>query len=569
MTVARRRPVGAELIGGGADFRVWAPDRKSVSVTIDGADVPLDRESDGHFRGFVADARAGTRYRFRLDGEQETYPDPASRFQPEGPHGPSAIVDSQYRWCDANWHGVDPKSLVIYEMHIGTFTREGTWRAAIEQLAPLADLGINLLEVMPVNEFPGRFGWGYDGVDIWAPTHLYGTPDDFRGFVDAAHALGLGVILDVVYNHFGPDGCYWKKFAKDYFTGEKNEWGDVINFSVAGVRELIAENAGYWIEEFHLDGLRLDATQSIHDRSPEHIIAEIVRKAHHAARDRGIVIVAENEPQDVVLIKSYGVDAMWNDDWHHSAMIAATGLREAYYTDYRGTADEFITMAKSGFLYQGQWYSWQKHNRGTFSGDIAREKFICFLQNHDQIANSTGERIQFRTSPGILRALTALLLLGPNTPMLFQGQEFASPAPFLYFADHKPELAAAVEKGRHDFMRQFPSIDVDELPAPHDPSTFERCKLDHSRKNAEAIALHRELLQLRRPIESVDGTELSERAFMLQFDDDRLLIINLGPEMEMAPKDGWGVLWSSEPVSLWRIPAESAVLLETIRYTRS
>ncbi|HEY8181572.1 MAG TPA: malto-oligosyltrehalose trehalohydrolase [Thermoanaerobaculia bacterium] len=574
MSLTRRRPVGAELIGDGADFRVWAPDRKSVSVVIDGSDFPLVRETDGHFRGFVAKARAGTRYRLRLDREKEKFPDPASRFQPDGPHGPSMVVDPAYPWRHAAWRGVNPKALVIYEMHIGTFTPEGTLRSAIDQLQPLADLGINLLEVMPVNEFPGRFGWGYDGVDLWAPSHLYGTPDDFRLFVDSAHARGLGVILDVVYNHFGPDGCYLKNFAKDYFTSEKNEWGDVINFGVDGVREFIAENAGYWIEEFHIDGLRLDATQSIHDQSPEHIIKVIQRKAREAARDRPIVIVAENEPQDVALIKSYGVDAMWNDDWHHSAMVAATGEREAYYTDYRGAPEEFVTMAKSGFLYQGQWYSWQKSYRGTPSGDIPHEKFVCFLQNHDQIANSaTGERIQFRTSPGIVRALTALLLLGPDTPMLFQGQEFASSAPFLYFADHKPELASAVEKGRRQFMTQFPSIATDKLAPPHDPATFERCKLDHSEreKHVDAVALHRELLQLRRPITRVDGAVLNEHAFFLRFDDDRMLIINLGPAFELddVPEGRWEVRWSSEPVSLWRIPAESAVLLEAVRYTRS
>jgi maltooligosyltrehalose trehalohydrolase len=574
MSLTRRRPVGAELIGDGADFRIWAPDRKNISVVIDGSDFPLVRETDGHFRGFVAKARAGTRYRFRLDREKEAYPDPASRFQPDGPHGPSMVVDPAYTWRHQTWRGVNPKALVIYEMHIGTFTRGGTWRSAIDQFAPLADLGINLLEIMPVSEFPGRFGWGYDGVDLWAPSHLYGTPDDFRLFVDSAHAHGLGVILDVVYNHFGPDGCYLKNFAKDYFTSQKNDWGDAINFGLDGVREFIAENAAYWIEEFHLDGLRLDATQSIQDRSPEHIIATIQQKSREAAPERPIVIVAENEPQDVVLIQSYGLDAMWNDDWHHSAMVAATGEREAYYTDYRGTADEFVAMAKSGFLYQGQWYSWQKNNRGTPSGDIPPEKFVCFLQNHDQIANSaTSERIQFRTSPGLVRALTALLLLGPNTPMLFQGQEFASSAPFLYFADHKPELARAVEKGRREFMTQFPSIATDKLAPPHDPATFERCRLDHSEreKHADAVAMHRELLRLRRPVARVDGEVLNEHAFFLRLDDERMLIVNLGAQFELnaVPEGRWEVRWSSEPVSLWHIPAEAAVLLEAVRYTRA
>lgn len=230
---------------------------------------------------------------------------------------------------------------------------------------------------MPVSEFPGRFGWGYDGVDPWAPTRLYGSPDDFRAFVDAAHGLGLGVILDMVYNHFGPDGCYWREFAADYFTDKfTNEWGEAINFANEGVREYFAENAGYWIEEFHLDGLRLDATQSIHDDSAEHIIARIQRRARDAAGDRRIFTVAENEGQNVMLIQNFGVDAMWNDDWHHSAMVAATGRNEAYYTDYRGKPQEFVSMAKHGFLYQGQRYSWQKHRRGSASLDIDPQRSV-------------------------------------------------------------------------------------------------------------------------------------------------------------------------------------------------
>ncbi len=598
-SLSRRRPIGAELIGGGVDFRVWAPDHRDGSVVIDGSDFTLERERDGHFRGFVAEARAGTRYRFRFDGARETFPDPASRFQPEGPHGPSVVVDPEaYRWRSPDW--VRPTELVIYELHIGTFTRDGTWRAAAEKLEPLAAMGINLLEIMPVNDFPGRFGWGYDGADLWAPTRLYGTPDDFRSFVDSAHALNLGVILDVVYNHFGPDGSYVKQFAASYFSNRYvNEWGEAINFDgpgCEGVREFFSQNAGYWVEEFRLDGLRLDATQSIHDRSEEHILSLISRCARESAAKRDIFIVAENETQDVRLIKRYGIDALWNDDWHHAAMVALGRQREAYYTDYRGKAQEFVSMARHGFLYQGQRYSWQKHRRGTPALDIPAEKFVCFLQNHDQIANSaTGGRIHDLTSPGRFRALTALLLLGPNTPMLFQGQEFAASSPFFYFADHKPELAAGVAKGRKEFMKQFRSIVpiVDQLASPQDPATFERCKLDHSERETqtEAVALHRDLLRLRRelPKSDVDGSVLGEQAFLLRFGDDRLLIVNLGeaialdvaPEPLLAPpKDHrWELVWSSESHEYggagliavefdddpsWRIPGEAAVLLKAV-----
>jgi len=592
--ITRRRAVGAEIIEGGVDFRLWAPDRKNVSVVIDGRAIPLDREADGHFRGIVADAREGTRYRFRLDDDDKLYPDPASRFQPDGPHGNSEVVDpAAYQWSDGAWSSVDKHNLVIYEMHIGTFTVEGTWRAAIDHLGALRDTGINLLEVMPVHEFPGRFGWGYDGVDLWAPSHLYGQPDDFRAFVDAAHAHGLGVILDVVYNHFGPDGCYLRQFTKDYFTKKYvNDWGESINFDgdgSAGVRELVSENAAMWIDEFHLDGLRLDATQSINDASDEHVLALIARRARAAAPERSIFLVAENEPQDVALIDDYGLDALWNDDWHHAATVAATGRREAYYTDYFGTPQEFVSMAQFGFLYQGQYYSWQEEPRGTSSLHLSPRQLVCFTQNHDQIANSGhGERLQQLTSAGRFRALTALLLLGPNTPMLFQGQEFGASTPFLYFADHNPELAKAVGKGRREFLEQFPSLlqMKGQFAAPESEETFRRCKLDDRERvgSVEMIALHRDLIRLRREITgTVRGAVVADEAFVLRF-DDRLLIVNLGrevhldvvPEPLLAPpaKRKWELLWSSESPDYggtgtpqvettcgWCLPAQAAVLL--------
>ncbi|MEA2161973.1 MAG: maltooligosyltrehalose trehalohydrolase [Thermoanaerobaculia bacterium] len=565
-----------------------------MAVVIDDRAFPLDRETDGHFRGVIAQAGAGTRYRLRLDDDEKLYPDPASRFQPDGPHGDSEVIDpTAFVWHDREWEGVDAKNLVIYEMHIGTFTTEGTWRAAIEHLGALRDIGITLLEVMPIHEFPGRFGWGYDGVDLWAPVHLYGRPDDFRAFVDAAHQARLGVILDVVYNHFGPDGCYLRQFTKDYFTNKYvNDWGESINFDgpgSAGVRELVSENAAMWIAEFHLDGLRLDATQSINDASEEHVLALIARRAREAAGERTIFLVAENEPQDVVLIDRYGLDALWNDDWHHSAMVAATGQREAYYTDYFGTPQEFVSMAQYGFLYQGQRYSWQKAPRGTPSLHLAAEQLVCFTQNHDQIANSArGERLHQLTTPGRFRALTALLLLGPNTPMLFQGQEFGASSPFLYFADHNPELAKAVSEGRREFLEQFPSLRVlhGDFAPPDTEETFLRCKVDHRQRetNAAFVALHRDLLRLRSEMTGdVRGSVIGEKAFLLRF-DHRLLIVNLGgalaldvvPEPLLAPpaSRNWELRWSSEspdyggagtpPILIegkWRVPAEAAIVM--------
>jgi maltooligosyltrehalose trehalohydrolase len=582
-----RAMIGAQLTDGGVALRVWAPDQSKVSVVIEGTDIPMQPEPGGYFTALLGNAKAGTRYRLRPGDDAETYPDPASRFQPDGPHGDSVVVDERaYAWHDEAWRGPDPERLVIYEMHVGTFTHEGTWRAAIEHLRELRETGITMIEMMPVNEFAGEFGWGYDGVDLWAPSHLYGSPDDLRAFVDAAHQEDLAVTLDVVYNHLGPDGCYLRKFTDRYFTDRyKNEWGDALNFDgegCEGVREFIAGNAAYWIRDFHFDGLRIDATQSLLDGSKEHIIKTIVNRVRDAASGRRTFVVGENEPQHAHLITEYGLDALWNDDFHHAARVAATGKREAYYFDYRGAAQEFVSMAKMGFLFQGQRYAWQKKRRGTPSIGLPHHKLVDYLQNHDQIANSArGERLHQITSPGRYRALTALLLLGPHTPMLFQGQEFGASAPFQYFADHTGDLAEAVAKGRQEFLQQFQSIAASDTPLarPDDRATFEACKLDHAEREShrEHVALHRELLALRPSFAGpVEGAVLGEECFVLRF-RNRLLIINLGhelrldviPEPLLAPPLGatWEIEWASEEIApleredCWIIPAEAAVVM--------
>jgi maltooligosyltrehalose trehalohydrolase len=613
----RRLPVGAEVSAGeGVHFRVWAPRARRVGVVLEqggGASdvVELGVDDNGYFSGMAPQAAAGTLYRYRLDDDERLLPDPASRFQPEGPHGPSRVVDpSAFTWSDDGWPGLRLPGQVFYELHVGTFTREGTWEAAAGELPALAALGVTAVEVMPVAEFPGRFGWGYDGVDLFAPTRLYGEPDDFRRFVDRAHALGLGVVLDVVYNHFGPDGCYLREFAAAWFSERyRSEWGDVPNFDgvdAGPVREFFVANAGYWIDEFHLDGLRLDATQSIQDASDEHVVAALTRRARQAAGPRSIVVVAENEPQQVRLLRpaatgGHGVDALWNDDFHHAARVAVTGRHEAYYGDYRGTARELVATARHSFLYQGQRSSWQRKPRGTPTAGVPPARFVTYLQNHDQVANSAdGRRLHALTSPGRWRAITALLLLGPGTPLLFQGQEFAASAPFLYFADHKAELATAIRDGRAKFLSQFRTLAASltgRLPDPGAPSTFERCKLDARERDthAEAVALHRDLLALRRgdPLigaqTGVDGATLATRAFVLRWNGDaagpdRLLLVNLGaelsldvlPEPLLAPPPAltWDLLWCSEdpryggagtaPVESdagWWLPAEAAVLL--------
>src|SRR5581483_3230625 len=398
-SLQRRTTIGAEYLGDGrTQVRVWAPRAASIDFVVeDGASVPLAREERGYFSA-VVEAGPGTRYRFRIQGDDRLYPDPASRFQPDGPHGASEIIDpGSFAWTDADWRGARLEGQVAYELHVGTFTPEGTWAAAAAQLRELADVGITLVELMPVAEFDGRFGWGYDGVDLFAPTRLYGRPDDMRRFVDQAHAHGIAVILDVVYNHLGPSGNYVRQFATEYFSDKyDNEWGDALNFDgpdAGPVREFFVENAAYWIRDFHLDGLRLDATQQIYDQSPEHVVSEIGRRARAAAGSRSIVIVAENEPQDVRLVRpldegGYGLDALWNDDFHHAAMVALTGRAEAYYSDTRGEPQEFISAAKYGYLFQGQHYRWQRQSRGTPAWGLAPSAFVTYLQNHDQVANS-------------------------------------------------------------------------------------------------------------------------------------------------------------------------------------
>jgi len=621
----RRLSVGAEPRADGTHFRVWAPSSSSVAVVLSepggrpiGLPAPLTPHEDGYFQGLVDGARPGTLYWIALE-DGSRFADPASRFQPEGPHGPSEVIDPHvFAWTDAEWRGLEERKPIVYEMHVGTFTPDGTFASASRELAALAKLGVSIVEVLPLAEFPGRFGWGYDGVLGFAPTRLYGRPDDFKRFVNEAHAHGLGVVLDVVYNHFGPDGCYLERFSSTYFTEELTDWGRGVNFDgpgSSGVRDYVLANSRYWIEEFHLDGLRLDATQSIKDSSQPHILAEVAETVRQSARPRRTWIVGENEPQDATLLQpaergGCGLDALWNDDFHHAAMVALTGRREAYYTDYLGTPQEFIAAAKYGFLYQGQWYRWQHQPRGTVTRRLPASAFVAFLQNHDQVANSqAGLRVHKLSTPSKCRAMTALLLLGPWTPMLFQGQEFQASAPFLYFADHHGDLRQAVREGRREFLAQFPSLAVpaivDTVPDPGDPDSFARCKLDHAERDAHADVwrLHQELIALRRsdPAFSdadhfeVDGTVLAPQAFALRFsapgrDDrhdsfaDRLLVVNLGidtlldvlPDPLLSPYPGrqWRTLWSSEDPSYggagtpdlvqpdgWRLPPECALVL--------
>ena len=578
------RPIahGCTLTPDGARFRVWAETPRAVVLALgDGREVAMVAEAEGWFSAEVAGLEAGTRYGFRLDGGP-VLADPASRAQLGGPDGWSLVVDPDaYAWKVRDWTGIAPEGQVLYEMHVGTFTQRGTWAAAAERLEALARLGVTVVEMMPVAEFRGRFGWGYDGALPYAPIGLYGSPDDLRAFVDAAHGLGIGVILDVVYNHFGP-GNRFAEFSERWFTERyKNEWGASPNFDGPGseaVRDYIAENAAYWIGSFRFDGLRLDATQALFDATDEHIVARIAREAKAAAGGRGILLVGETEPQDTCLVRpqatgGYGLDALWNDDFHHAAHVALTGRREAYYHDYRGAPQEFVAAAKFGYLFQGQRYDWQDAPRGVAGLDLPASAFVTYLENHDQVANSgRGLRLHALAQPARLRALTALLLLAPQTPMLFQGQEFWASAPFHFFADQGPELDPLIAKGRAASLAQFASLKDEaartRLADPAAEATFTQCKLDwaEAERRAEALALHRDLLRLRRETAAfgagrVDGSPIGPEALLLRFRaeaaaDERLVLVNLGPDLAItsipdplfAPPHGtdWHPVWSSE-----------------------
>lgn len=591
-TQRRRLPIGTEVVAPNAiHARVWAPDHELVTLVLEAPErreIALARDAAGYHAALVDGVGVGARYRFKI-GDQ-LCADPASRFQPEGPHGPSQVVDpSAFAWTDGSWRGVEHDRHVLYEMHVGTFTPEGTWEAATAQLPFLAELGVTTLELMPVNEFAGRRNWGYDGVNLFAPTRAYGAPDDMRRFIDTAHRLRLAVIIDVVYNHFGPDGNSLFHVAPRFKTAERNEWGDALAFDEPGVREFFTANAGYWIGEYHADGLRLDATQAIPDDA---LIGQIAAAARAAGGGRKVFVVGENEPQNASLVTQHGLDALWNDDFHHTARVRATGVIDGYLHDYSGSPQELVSASLRGFLYQGQMYPWQRNPRGSDARAMKMTQFVHFLENHDQVANvGFGERLGELCDPATLRALTALLLLGPGLPMLFQGQETGSRAPWRFFADHKAELVAPIREGRASFVTQFQRLATPEAQAalsdPSLDSTFQQCVLDPRERDfaRPIVALHRDLLALRRTLDlsAPAGAVLGHDALALRY-GDRLLLVNLGhtfvrgslPEPLLAPPPAgaWEVAWSSEhprygghgtpPVftrARMLIPARAAVML--------
>ncbi len=507
------RSQGADVVPeGGVRYRTWAPG-KEVTVVISSAEggqrqLSLGEEPGGYRSVRDLEGRAGDRYKYRFAGND--WPDPASRFNPEGVHAAAQVVDpTGYSWSDQQWTAPRLSELIIYELHIGTFTPTGTFRGAIEKLDHLVALGVTALEIMPVADFPGDRNWGYDGVSLYAPARVYGSPNDLRALVDAAHCHGLAVILDVVYNHLGPDGNYLGTYAPDYFNStHKTPWGDGFNFELPAVRNFFVENAVYWREEFHVDGFRLDATHAIADVSEKHVLSEIAERLHSL----GAFVIAEDERNEPSLLQpaaegGLGLDAIWSDDFHHVVRVMLTGMREGYFKSYRGTVDELAATLDHGWLLAGEERAPQRRGQPGMAASLRPEQFVFCIANHDQVGNQAfGLRLSQLVSPAAFRAASALLCLVPYTPLMLMGQEWAASTPFLYFTDHNPELGKKITEGRRGEFRSFrafrdPATRTG-IPDPQAAETFIGSKLDWEEpkggRYAEVLRLYREFLRLRR-----------------------------------------------------------------------
>jgi maltooligosyltrehalose trehalohydrolase len=524
---------GAWLDGQGARFRAWAPEAERLDVVIYGrtgieTTHPMERGAHGCFTTWLAGVGAGTRYKYRLNGSAD-YPDPAARYLPDGVHGPSAVVDARrFPWEDVDWKGRPLSDLVIYELHVGTFTPEGTFPAAARKLTVLRELGVTAIELMPVADFPGGRNWGYDGVSLYAPARCYGTPDDLRRLVNRAHRLELAVLLDVVYNHLGPDGNYLAAFTP-YWTAPRHTspWGSALNFDGPHsevMREFFLANALYWLQEFHLDGLRLDATHAIRDDSPQHFLVELSARVRRAITGRQVHLIAEDHRNMAVMVKpvsagGWGLDAVWADDFHHQMRRLLAGDHEAYYQDYTGTTTDLAATVRQGWFFSGQHSAYSGHARGTDPAGLPPAAFVICLQNHDQIGNRAfGERLSHQIDLAAYRAATALLLCAPQTPLLFMGQEWAASSPFLYFTDHNAELGRQVTLGRRREFRHFSAFADphvrETIPDPQAESTFRASRLNWDERERQPHAgiwhLHRALLHLRRTEPALRDTSAAD-----------------------------------------------------------
>jgi maltooligosyltrehalose trehalohydrolase len=506
--------LGARVTGSGAaEFRVWAPLCERVTVKFEsGREFPLERDSNG-CHGGTTQAGVGDRYfvipQSPANPNNLAVPDPVSRYLPEGLHGPTEIIDPDaFQWTDSAWRGLPYEQYSIYELHIATFTPQGTFESVIPKLDYLKELGVTAIEIMPVAQFPGTRGWGYDGASHYAVQNSYGGPDGLKKLVNAAHERGLAVILDVVYNHLGPEGNYLRFFGPYFTAHHTTPWGDAINYDDQGcelVRRHFVENALYWVREYHIDGLRLDAVQTIKDDSPRHIVSEIAEEVHALGRELGrtVCMMAETDENERRYVlpsndRGYGLDGVWSDDFHHAMHTLLTRENKGYYQDF-GTADHLVRALNDGFVFQGEPFSYWGRPRGSSAAGVPMPAHVVCLQNHDQIGNrATGERLSQLVPRGAAKMAAALLLLSPATPLLFMGEEFAESAPFQFFTDFSdPYLKKAVTEGRRNEFAAFGWTDV---PDPQSPETFERSRLhwELATDDNDMLRWYRRLFELRK-----------------------------------------------------------------------
>jgi maltooligosyltrehalose trehalohydrolase len=508
---------GAWREGNVVRWRVWAPGHHSIEAvlyesngTTERRTIPLAHGSDGDFTGAI-ETYGPTLYKLRVDG-RGPFPDLWSRSQPFGVHGASEVPPTDhFDWHDGGWKGLPLEDLIIYELHAGTATREGTFDALIPKLDALRDLGITAIELMPLASFPGTRNWGYDGVSLFAPPAIYGGPEGLKRLIDAAHQRGLAVLIDAVYNHFGPDGNYLGVYSDRYFTKRhKTPWGDAINYDgldAAPVRELVLSNAEMWIRDYHADGLRLDATHAIIDDSPTHLLQELSERARAAGHGRHVLVIAEDERNESRLITpaqqgGYGLDAVWADDLHHQLRRSFVGDSDGYFADFTDSLADVATTLRQGWFYTGQFAPHYGKSRGTSPASIALPQVVQCIQNHDQIGNrARGDRLSESVDSATYKVMSAILLVSPGTPLLFMGQEWNASMPFIYFTDHHAELGRAVTQGRRKEFEKFTAFAGSEVPDPQAPESFERSKLDWSERDRPGhrgvLAWYRKLLHLR------------------------------------------------------------------------
>ncbi|WP_394850006.1 malto-oligosyltrehalose trehalohydrolase [Pendulispora brunnea] len=572
--------LGAAIEGAGTRFRAFVTTSPTCAVRLyDGAgnliaEHAMTALGDGHFEIVLEGAGHGTLYRYRV-GDRDL-PDPYARYLPQGVHGPAMVVDSTHAWR----HGVGGarplEEQVIYELHVGTFTPEGTYEAARQRLRDLVDLGVTTVELMPLAAFPGQRGWGYDGVALYAPFAPYGTPYELRRFIDEAHGHGLNVLLDVVYNHFGPSGNYLSAYSEQYFNADiRTAWGDAPDFSHAAMRRYVLDNARYWLTEFHFDGLRLDAVHAIVDDGPYPILRELSDMV--AALEPRKVLIAEDERNDPAIVTTLGMNGVWADDFHHQVRTTLTGERDGYYGAYTPGISGIAETIDRGWLYQGEFYAPKGKPRGKPAGALPAQALVYCIQNHDQIGNrALGDRLTESISLDAYCAASTLLLLLPMTPLLFMGQEWAASTPFLFFTDHEEPLGRAVSEGRRNEFKSFSSFA--NFPDPQDPTTFERSRLRwperHEAPHARVLDLYRKLLRLRRedPVFRHGSRERlrasTEAGFLIvhQWRDaeQRHLLVNFDGIAKPLPDAFRGrtaSFTSGEPLERERIPASTAVVV--------